>query len=108
MKNLEFFIVCRNPDCQAVKAVRDRSTQRRQKYCSRRCVGVMCAPVVRLTLEERRRAAKKSKRVRRAQAMRRLQRLSKLQAFRMGFSTGWKAGARSARRRMQIVPGDRS
>jgi hypothetical protein len=108
VRPLQFFIVCARKECGAVKAVPTQFQQRRQKYCSRRCVGIVCGPVTRLTPSQRLAAAKKSKRVRNALAAARLRKLSKLEVYRLAFSVGWKAGARSARRRMQITPGDRT
>lgn len=108
MSGQTLFIVCSRPACRALKAVPSRWKQRRQKYCSRRCVGLVCVNVSTLTPAQRRASGVKSARVRRAQAMRRLKRLSKIEIYRLAFSTGWKAGARSARRRMTITPGDRS
>jgi hypothetical protein len=99
------FIVCANPRCEAVKRVPSRFQQQRQRFCSRRCAGQICGAVVHLTLEQRRAAALKSKRARQRRALRRLAKLSKVEIYRTAYSVGWKAGARSARRRMTITPG---
>jgi hypothetical protein len=98
------FIVCANPACEALKRVPSRSQQQRQRFCSRRCAGQICGAVAHLTREQRRAAALKSKRARQRRALRRLAKLSKVEVYRAAYSVGWKAGARSARRRLTITP----
>jgi len=99
MNRQELFIVCANRRCGAVKRVKSRYEQRRRRFCSRRCVGAACGGVQRLTLEQRRAQAMRSKATKQKRAMQRLEQMSKIQIWRTAYSIGWKAGARSARRR---------
>lgn len=88
------YIICANPSCRAVKAVRSPYEQRTRQYCSRRCVAIMTST---LNREAQRRggiAAAISKRRRRLAS---LAHLSPIAVFRLGFQTGWKRG-RACRR----------
>ncbi len=93
-------IVCQNPACRKRKIVRDPWMQRRQKYCSRHCVGVM-AGQQHLTPEGRLRGAAASKETRRRQSLARLAGMTPVAIYRKGFENGWHAGQRSAARRYQ-------
>lgn len=97
------YFTCQNPKCRRQKRVKYPSEQKHRRFCSRRCVGAVCGPVATFTLEHRLRLAEKSKRTRRAKAMAKLKDLSPVAIYRMAFSTGWKAGVRSARRRMGLA-----
>lgn len=100
MSAVPLFIVCANPSCGQVKQVRNRYEQRTVKTCSRRCQGILFGHIQKLTSEQRQVAAARSTVVRRARAMRALAGLSPLEIYRRAFSNGWKAGVRSARRRL--------
>lgn len=96
------FIECRNPRCRAVKEVRNAHEQKRRQFCSRRCAGLMKGGVLHLPYPVRLAAARKSQAVRRRQTWALFRGLTKAEVFRRGYSTGWKAGARSVRRRLQL------
>lgn len=94
---MQYHIVCANPTCRAVKVV-TRFDQRRRRFCSRACAGT-CSAITRLTKAQRLAAANASKRVRQAAAMRRVAGLSPLEAYKLAYAVGWKAGVRAERRR---------
>lgn len=95
-ERLPLFTTCQRPGCGQIRQVPTKYQQRRQKYCSRRCVGLMRS----FTLAERQRGAAVSKAVRRAASLVRLEGMSPLDIYRQGFSNGFKSGVRSVRRRM--------
>lgn len=99
---MEYHIVCANPKCRAVKVV-TRYDQGRRRFCSRSC-GAKSSPITTLTPAQRLAAAEASKVVRQAAAMRRVAGLSPLEAYRLAYSVGWKAGVRAERRRNGLKP----
>ena len=94
---MTYFIVCQNPRCGAVKPVRSPYEQRTVKYCSHSCTSTMTKN---LTHAAQRAGGLQSKKVRAARALARIQGMRPLEIWRAAYSQGWKAGARSARRRM--------
>lgn len=98
---MEYHIVCANPKCRAVKVV-TRYDQRRRRFCSRACAGT-CSAITQLTKEQRLAAAHASRVVRQSAAVQRLAGLTPLEAYRLAYSVGWKAGVRAERRRKGVA-----
>lgn len=99
MKRVPLFIVCGNPACAKVKAVRKPCEHRKQKYCSRSCASTMTAPARREASREacRRVGLARASQLRRA-LLARLTGLSPLEAFRMGYDRGLQSKWRQMRK----------
>lgn len=94
-----YFILCTAPGCERIARVRSPYEQRTRRFCSRACASRNTRF---LTLADRLKGAEHSKRTRRAQALAKLAGLSPVEIFRKGYSQGWHAGCRFARRRLGV------
>lgn len=89
------FIVCKNPTCRAVVEVRSAYYQKRRKFCSKRCNGIMTG-AKNIPREARSRGGHTSRQIRQAAAMARLAGLSPVEIWRQAYRAGWKTGRRRA------------
>lgn len=90
--------LCQRPGCENVRTVRNTWEQKRAKYCSRHCAGLMTKNLPQMSRSKRREYGRlgglKSTQMRRAQMIAALKDLTPLDAYKKGRIEGWHAGYR--------------
>lgn len=98
-RTVPLYITCQRPGCEAVKQVRTPSQQRRYRFCSPRCIGLVCQNIRHGTAK----GVARSARARKARVLARVQGLVPLEAFRLGYQMGLESKLRQIRKRYQLV-----
>jgi hypothetical protein len=92
-----FFVTCQNPACRQRKQVPSAYKAKKQRYCSRRCVGVMTGTLRNIPREQRQVWGRRAGAVNRWKSKQRFGGLTKVEVFRAGYRQGWHRGVRYAR-----------